>query len=277
MVGVVHCRFPDDGAGVEGHGQALPRPLVVPYNSDPPVPRLSSVPSCCPGRYLLEFGGPECLFHGGLDGVELVVPRHLLDQFPAPIVIEHDEVSEESQEVALLADAFQHHLELGEVGSAWFLVVHGLPGLEPLLPGGQGADPGMESVGDHQDLVHGEQGRKFSFVCLELIPGVPYVGVLVGRVLELDDAQGQPVQEEDYVRAAGGLVFLHCELVDGQPVIVGRILEVDDGRGFAARCAVGSSDRDSYSPREDMVEGPVPCLQGRSIWVDEAPETGFQC
>ena len=83
-----------------------------------------------------------------------MVPGHLLDELPASVVIEHDEVSQEGQEVALFADAFQHHLELGEVGSAGFLVLHGLPGLEPLLPGGQGADPGMEAVGDHQDLVH---------------------------------------------------------------------------------------------------------------------------
>ena len=208
--------------------------------------------------------------------MELVVPSHLLDQFPAPIVIEHDEVSQEGQEVALVADSFQHHLEFGEVGSAGFLVLHGLPGLEPLLPGGQGADPGMESVGDHQDLVHGEQGGKFGLVCLELIPGVPNVGVLVGRVLELDDAQGQPVQEEDYIRPSGGLVLPDSYLVDRQPVVVGRVLEVDDGRGFAARCAVGSSDGYCDSPGEDVMEGPVPCLQGRSLWVHEVTETGLQ-
>ena len=143
----------------------------------------SSVPGCYPGSFLLEFGGPEGFLHGGLDGVELVVPRHFLDEFPAPVVVEHDEVSQEGQEVALLTDAFQHHLKLGEIHSAGFLVLHGLPGLEPLLPGSQGTDPGVEAVGDHQELVQGEQGREFSFVCLELIPSVPDVGVLVGRVL----------------------------------------------------------------------------------------------
>ena len=86
--------------------------------------------------------------------MELVVPGHLLEEFSAPVVIEHDEVSQDGQEVVLLADPFQHHLEFGEVGSAGFLVIHGLPGLEPLLPRGQGADPGVESVGDHQELVH---------------------------------------------------------------------------------------------------------------------------
>ena len=274
--GVVHCWIPDDGAGVEGHGQALPRPLVVPDDSDPPVSRRSSVPGCHPGGYLLEFGGPEGLFHGGLDGVELVVPGDLLDQFPAPVVIEHDEVSQDVQEVALFADAFQHHLELGEVGSAGFLVVHGLPGLEPLLPGGQRTYAGVESVGDHHYLVHREQGGEFSLICLELIPGLPDVGVLVRWVLEFDDAQGEAVQEEDYVRPPGGLVLPDSDLVDGQPVVVGWVFEVDDGRGFAARRPVGSPDRDGYSPGEGVVEGPVPGFQGRSNRVDELAETGFQ-
>ena len=71
----------------------------------------------------------------------------------------------------------------GRSSIAGFLVLHGLPGLEPLLPGSQGTDPGVEAVGDHQELVQREQGGEFSFVCLELIPGVPDVGVLVGRVL----------------------------------------------------------------------------------------------
>ena len=57
----------------------------------------------------------------------------------------------------------------------------------------------METVGYHQELVQGEQGGEFALVGLELLPGVPYVGVLVGRVLEFDDAEGQPVQEQDDV------------------------------------------------------------------------------
>ena len=118
--------------------------------------------------------------------------------------------------------------------------------------------------------------RQFGFVCLELIPGVPDVSVLVGRVLELDDAQGQPVQEEDYVRAAGGLVLLHCELVDGQPVVVGWVCEVYDVSGFSARRPIGSSDGDGHSPCEGVVEGPITCLKGRSLRVDDVPETGFQ-
>ena len=202
--------------------------MVVPDHSDSPVPRVSAVlPVGVCLNLTLELSCPEGLFHRGLDGVELVVPGHLLDQFPAAVIVEDNEVPDQGEEIAPVADPFQHRLELREVGGAGFLVVHGFPGFEPLLTGGEGAYPGVESVGDHLELVQGEQGGEFFLVVLELLPGVPDVGVLISRVLELDDAQGQSVQEQDYVRSAGGLVLLDGELVDGEPVVVVRALEVD--------------------------------------------------
>ena len=87
--GVFHVRVPYQGAGVEGHGQALARALVVPDDSDSPVPRVSSVTSVALGRCSpLELGCSEGLCYGRLDGVELVIPGHLLDELPAPVVVE---------------------------------------------------------------------------------------------------------------------------------------------------------------------------------------------
>ena len=106
----------------------------------------------------------------------------------------------------------------------------------------------MESVGDYLELVQGEQGREFVLVILKLLPGVPDVGVLVGGVLELDDAEGQPVQEQDDIGPSGGLVLPHGELVDGEPVVVVGVLEVDDAGRHSGHGAVGLSDRDGDSP-----------------------------
>ena len=249
----------------------------MPDNPDSPVPEVSSTFSVLLCRYLaLELGCPEGFLDRGLDGVELVVPGHLLDKFPAAVVIEDDEVPDLGQEVAAVADSFHHYLELGEVGRALCVVVHGLPWLEPLLPGGQGADAGMESVGYHQELVQGEQSGEFVLVGLELLPSVPDVGVLVGRVLQFDDAQGQPVQEEDDVRSPGRLVLLDGELVDGEPVVVVGVLEVYDGCRHSGHGAVRSSDWDGGAAGEGMVECPVPGFQGRPLRVDEVPETGLQ-
>ena len=135
---VFHVGVAGQGAGVEGHGQALSRPLVVPDYAYSSVSGRSPVPSSCLCCLLpLQLCCPEGLFDGGLDGVKLVVAGHLLDELAAPVVVEDDEVPEQGQEVALTADSFQHRLEFGEVGGARLLVVHGLPGLEPLLPCGQ--------------------------------------------------------------------------------------------------------------------------------------------
>ena len=41
----------------------------------------------------LQLCCPQCLVHGDLDGVELVVARHLLDQGTAAVVLEDDEVA----------------------------------------------------------------------------------------------------------------------------------------------------------------------------------------
>ena len=79
-------------------------------------------------------------------------------------------------------------------------------------------------------LVHAEQCGQFGFVGLELVPGGPDGGVLVGRVFEFDDGEGQTVEEEDDVGAACVFVLADGELVDRQPVIGGRILEIDDAR-----------------------------------------------
>ena len=90
---VLHGRFADDGPGVEGHGQALARPLGVPDHSDTVVaaerrpawrpdsylPRMSPLTrfrrsTCC------KFRCPQGLVDGGEHGVELVIAGHLLDQ-----------------------------------------------------------------------------------------------------------------------------------------------------------------------------------------------------
>ena len=44
-------------------------------------------------------------------------------------------------------------------------------------------------------------------VGLELAPGGPDGGVLVGRVLDLDDREGQAVDEQDDIGPAGALRF----------------------------------------------------------------------
>ena len=159
---VLHSRLADDGAGVEGHGQALAGPLGVPDHSDAPV---SGVSAGFPARLVtalflnrpvcpLQLCSPQGFSDGSLDGMELVIATHLLDQRATAVVIEHDEVPDQHQESFRLADAFQQHLKIGRVRIGHGVTGYGAPGLEPLLAGGEGPDAGGKAVGDDESFVH---------------------------------------------------------------------------------------------------------------------------
>jgi hypothetical protein len=61
----------------------------------------------------------------------------------------------------------------------------------------------LAAVGDDQHLVVLEGVRDLLLVGLNLVVGLPDVGVFVGRVLQLDQHQRQAVDEQDDVRPAG--------------------------------------------------------------------------
>ncbi len=70
-----------------------------------------------------------------------------------------------------------------------------------------------------------QERRDLRFVSLELVVGGPDRRVLVRRALELDDGQGQAVDEDHDVRPAVVLALDHRELVDRHPVVRGRVGE----------------------------------------------------
>ena len=91
----------------------------MPHHSDAPVAKLTTgfaarlIPSALLGDSdfgALQLRRPQGLIQSNLDGVELVIPGHLLDQRAAAIVLEHDEVADHGETAARLKDAFQHHL-----------------------------------------------------------------------------------------------------------------------------------------------------------------------
>ena len=60
---------------------------------------------------------------------------------------------------------------------------------------------------------------QLSLVGLKLLPSGPDSSVLVGRVLQFDNAQGQAVREQHNVGAARIAVFGNAELVGCQPIV----------------------------------------------------------
>ena len=137
---------------------------------------------------------------------------------------------------------------------------------------GEGADAGLDPVGDDQRLVHAEQCGQLGLVGLELVPGGPDGGVLVGRVFKLDDGEGQTVEEEHDIGAARIFVFADGELVDREPAIGVRILEINNARLRAADRAVLRGVFDCDAVYEQAMEGAVAGFQRGACRVGELAE-----
>ena len=131
---------------------------------------------------------------------------------------------------------------------------------------------GLVPVGDHERLVHGEEGRQLGPVGLELLPGGPDRGVLVRRVLQLDDSQRQAVDEQYHVGPPGVPVLCDGELVDGQEVVGVRLVEVD-GLGLrAANVPFTGPVLHRHALDQHPVEGVVAGLQGRTLRAGQPAE-----
>ncbi len=215
--------------------------------------------------------GAEGFFDRCLHGMELVVARHLLGE-PAVVVLEDDEIPEQVEESSLVKDAVEQHLELRHLHVRQRKAGHGAPRFEPLAARGKRAEPGLGAVRDHQQLVVAKQRRQLGFVGLELMERREDGGVLVGRVLELDQPQGETVYEQHDVRPPFVLVLGDGELVDGEPVVPFRILEVNDGRLAARDGPVGSAILDRHAINQVFMERAVPGFEVGSFYPRELAE-----
>src|SRR5690606_10422616 len=92
-----------------------------------------------------ELRRPERLPHRDLHGVELVVAGHLLRD-PAVVVLEDDEVPDEVQEAAVLEHTLDEDPELRLGLPGQFRPIDRAPRLEPLPPGPEDADAGLDAV-----------------------------------------------------------------------------------------------------------------------------------
>ena len=209
--------------------------------------------------------GAQGLLDRRVDRVVLMVAGHLLDEHAVAGVLEDDEGADEIEEAAPVEDPLDHDLELAEPVVGQRRAVDGAPGHEPFAVGGEGADAGMDAVGDDQRLVEGEQGGDLPFVGLKLVEGGPDGGVLGGRVLQFHDRQRQAVDEEHDVGAALVAVFDDGELVDRQPVVIVRVVEIQDAHQVAAQRAVGAEVFHGHALDQHAVDGVVVGGQGRAV------------
>jgi hypothetical protein len=137
----------------------------------------------------------------------------------------------------------------------------------------QDADPRLRAVRDDERAVVVEERRYLRLVCLELVQGRPDRGLLVGRVLQLDHAERQPVEKDHDVRPpVVPLRSDHRELVDRQPVVVVRIIEVDHARLPPRDRPIRPSVLDRHAIDEPPMDGPVALDQQRPVRPNDLAE-----
>ena len=283
--GVPHGRLAHDASGVEGHRQALARPLGVPDHADPPVAagaarlaaRLVAAGRVPVRDSLLQRRRAQRFSDGGLHRVELVVPRHLLHQDPAAVVLEHDEVADQRQHPAPGEDAFEQHLQLRQARVGQRLARDRPPRLAPLAAGRQCPDARLQPVRHDERRIEDEQRRDLRLVGLKLLEGRPDRGILVDGVLQLHDGQRQPVDEQHDIEPALVSVLDHGELVDREPVVRVRFVEVQHANLSAANPAVRVDVLHGDAGDDHPMEVAVPGLQRHTGRAGQSAQGVIEC
>ena len=202
--------------GEHHHRVALAGSLGVPEHPELPLPRP-------PVAHRLD---------GPVHAEELVVAGQDLPRLAGRLV-EEDEVLDEVQEVAPVADALQQRLH---VHRARLVLGQPLPLVEVAPPARDRADAGLLAVAEHDHRVVVEEVRHgVAVVRVVRLEGGLQVAV---DVLALDEQQRQPVDETDEVGPAPVEVPAHPQLADAEEVVVGRLVEVDHAQAPLRRLAL---------------------------------------
>ena len=102
-----------------------------------------------------------------------------------------------------------------------------------------------------------QQRGNLRLVGLHLGVGAPDRRVLIRRVLQLDQPQRQPVDEDHDVRPAVVLPLDHRELVHRQPVVRAHVAEIHQPHMIARDAAVGARILHRHAVAQHPVKGAV--------------------
>jgi hypothetical protein len=263
---VLHGRVPHHPRGVEEHREALATALRMPDHARATVAGLSTVHPSRPGHAqivtepwpVLHAAGADGFLHRHVHRMELVIARDDLVQLAAVgIFLEDDEVFEQVQKTPPVEHPTHHHLKLQRRLGCIALAVNGSPDLEPFLVGRQGADACLQAIARHQHGVVVEQGRDLRLVGAELLVGSPDRRILIGGILQLDEAKRQAVHEHDDIRPTVVLAFDDRVLVQRQPVVRAGIVEIHQTHVAARDGAVGPWVFHFHAIAEHLVKSAV--------------------
>ena len=135
-----------------------------------------------------------CLAHRA----ELVVARNLFGDLATLVLLEDDAGPQVVHQRPRFEQPPDQRLQRWRSTA---VVMQRSPGHEAATAAGDRADAGQYAVRDDQRQVRYEQVGRGLHVAVELVDGDAQVGLGVGRVLQLDQRDRQPVQEHRQVRA----------------------------------------------------------------------------
>ncbi|MCY1294178.1 hypothetical protein D9M70_434640 [compost metagenome] len=181
--------------------------------------------------------GADHLLDRRTHGMELVIAGNLLHQ-PA-VILEQHEVAHVIEQHGRLKHATNQRFQLVEFAQRIdAYTVNGAPASEAFRIRRQRAHTRLAAIGNHQDLVVLEHIRDLFLVSLNLLEGLPDIGIHVRRILQFQQHQRQAVDEQDDVGPTRMFRPLNTELIDRQPLIAAHIDPVDQPHEVAARLTI---------------------------------------
>jgi len=230
----------------------------MPDHPDPPVSRGT--------------GGGDRRVERLVHGMKLVVSGQLLDQAAVRFPLEHHKVGDKIQQVVFPEDPLCQDLDRG-TQTGFLFPFDRSPGGKALPVGRERANTSLIAVGDHQELIEGEEGGDLFLVGLKLVEGRPDRGLFVSGIFELNDSQRDPVHEDHDIGPPVVVALHDGQLVDHHPVVVVEIGKVEKP-GRIGDDPIPGAIFDGNPFHKKAVEGVVSLNQGGGVDPGELPE-GF--
>ena len=212
--------------GKASHGDAFAAALGVPNHT-----------AFASARGLVGAGCRHHMFNGCTYRVKLVVARHFFHQMA--VIFEQHKKTQVVEQIGRSQHATNQGFQLLEFAQ-WVQrnTINGAPLHVALFIAGQRAHAGFGAIRDDQQGVVGEDIGDLRFVGLNLVVGLPNVGVEVGWVFQFNQHQRQAIDEQQDVGPARVARPLDGELLHRQPLVALGVLPIDQAHQIAPRLAV---------------------------------------
>ena len=110
------------------------------------------------------------------------------------------------------------------------------------------------AIRDDSDDIGDEHAGDLTPIGLDLVPGVAESGVLISRVLQLQQADGQAVEEDEHVWPAVVAGLDNGELVEHPPVVALRLIKVHEPQAHGGGPAILTGGLNRHTTHHQLME-----------------------